>query len=83
MLCRNGGIVGVKSNGRFAEYAAVPSKNVFKISEDISWEMAASIPVSALTVYHALMQSKARFNEFIVIIGASGNIGLFAVQFEI
>jgi NADPH:quinone reductase-like Zn-dependent oxidoreductase len=54
---------------------------VFKISGDISWEMAASIPVSALTVYHALMQSKARFNEFIVIIGAFGNTGLFAVQF--
>jgi NADPH:quinone reductase-like Zn-dependent oxidoreductase len=66
--------------GGFAEYAVIPSRNTFKIGEDMSWETAASIPISALTAYHALVQSKVRSGESVVIIGASGNTGMFAVQ---
>jgi D-arabinose 1-dehydrogenase-like Zn-dependent alcohol dehydrogenase len=33
MLCRNGGIIGVVTNGGFAEYISVPDRNVFKIPE--------------------------------------------------
>jgi len=33
MLCRNGGIIGVVTNGGFAEYISVPERNVFKIPE--------------------------------------------------
>lgn len=81
MLCRNGGIIGIVTNGGFAEYAAVPSKNVFKVDENMSWELAASIPVSALTAYHALVQSRLVWNDLVVVVGASGNTGMFAVQF--
>ncbi|MBV9668700.1 MAG: alcohol dehydrogenase catalytic domain-containing protein, partial [Nitrososphaeraceae archaeon] len=31
MLCRNGGLIGIVTNGGFAEYISVPDKNVFKI----------------------------------------------------
>ena len=41
MLCRNGGKeIGVITNGGFAEYIAVPEKNVFKIPEEMQWEIA-------------------------------------------
>jgi D-arabinose 1-dehydrogenase-like Zn-dependent alcohol dehydrogenase len=33
MLCKNGGIIGVATNGGFAEYISVPDRNVFKIPE--------------------------------------------------
>ena len=42
MLCRNGGLIGVITNGGFAEYIAVPEKNVFKITDNTQWELAAS-----------------------------------------
>jgi NADPH:quinone reductase-like Zn-dependent oxidoreductase len=80
MLCRNGGIMGVITNGGFAEYVAVPEKNVFKLPDDLSWEMAASLPVAALTPYHALKTSELTINEDLVVFGASGNTGMFAVQ---
>ena len=44
------------TNGGFAEYIAVPEKNVFKIPNDIVWELAASLPVTIITPYHALKE---------------------------
>ena len=80
MLCRNGGIVGLVSYGGFAEYVVVPSKNVFKIPDSVSDEVAASLPVGGLTAYHSLKVAEARFNEVLVSVGASGNTGMFVVQ---
>ena len=37
------------TNGGFAEYIALPEKNVFKIPNDMEWELAASLPVSTVT----------------------------------
>ena len=35
MLCTSGGIIGIATNGGFAEYIAIPEKNVFKIPNNI------------------------------------------------
>jgi NADPH:quinone reductase-like Zn-dependent oxidoreductase len=81
MLCRSGGIIGVMTNGGFAEYIAVPEKNVFKIPNDIEWELAASLPVTTITPYHALKEAALKVNETLLIFGASGNTGVMAIQF--
>ena len=80
MLCKNGGLIGVVSNGGFAEYIAVPEKNVFKIPNDMSWDIAASLSVTALTPYHALKEASLRINESLLVFGASGNTGMLAIQ---
>ncbi|XDF45335.1 alcohol dehydrogenase catalytic domain-containing protein [Saccharolobus solfataricus] len=80
MLCRNGGIMSVITNGGWSEYFSVPDKNIFKIPESMSWNVAASLPVAALTSYHSLKELEVGPNDIIVIFGASGNTGLFAVQ---
>jgi NADPH:quinone reductase-like Zn-dependent oxidoreductase len=67
-------------NGGFAEYIAVPERNVFKIPDDIDWDLAASLPVTSLTPYHALKEASLKINEFLVVFGASGNTGMIAVQ---
>jgi D-arabinose 1-dehydrogenase-like Zn-dependent alcohol dehydrogenase len=46
MICRNGGLISVITNGGFAEYVAVHQRNVFKISDDMDWDLAASLPVT-------------------------------------
>jgi NADPH:quinone reductase-like Zn-dependent oxidoreductase len=81
MLCRNGGLLSLVANGGFAEYIAVPEKSTFKIPDEIQWELAASLPVTTLTPYHALKQAALKINEFLVIFGASGNTGMMATQF--
>ena len=69
------------TNGGFAEYIAVPEKNVFKIPNDIEWELAASLPVTTITPYHALKEAAPKVNESLLIFGASGNTGTMAIQF--
>ncbi len=81
MLCRKGGLIGVVTNGGFAEYIAIPEKNAFKIPDDMQWELAASLPVTTLTPYHALKEAALKVNESLVIFGASGNTGMMATQF--
>jgi NADPH:quinone reductase-like Zn-dependent oxidoreductase len=81
MLCKNGGLMSVVSNGGFAEYIAVPEKNVFKIPNDMDWDIAASLSVTALTPFHALKESSLKINESLLVFGASGNTGMLAIQF--
>jgi len=80
MLCRNGGLLSLVANGGFAEYISVPEKSAFKIPDEIQWELAASLPVTTLTPYHALTQAALKINEFLLIFGASGNTGMMATQ---
>src|ERR671910_1614919 len=80
MLCRNGGLIGAITNGGFAEYIAVPERNVFKIPDDMDWDLAASLPVTSLTPYHALKEASLKINEYLLVFGASGSTGMIAVQ---
>jgi NADPH:quinone reductase-like Zn-dependent oxidoreductase len=80
MICRNGGLIGAITNGGFAEYIAVPERNVFKIPDDMDWDLAASLPVTSLTSYHALKEASLKVNEYLLVFGAAGNTGMIAVQ---
>ena len=81
MICRNAGILGVITNGGFADYISAADKNVFKIPDDVQWDVAASLATTTKTPYHALREASLKLNEFLVIFGASGNTGMMAVQF--
>lgn len=81
MLCENGGMIGLSTNGGFAEFVAVPAHNVMKIPDWIGWDLAASLPIAALTPFHALKLVGLGLDDWIVVLGASGNTGQFAVQF--
>lgn len=80
MICRNGGLISVITNGGFAEYIVVPQRNVFKIPDDMDWDLAASLPVTALTPFHALNEARMKINEFLLVFGATGNTGMIATQ---
>ncbi len=80
MICRNGGLIGAITNGGFAEYILVPERNVFRVPDDLNWDIAASLPVTSLTPYHALNEATVKLNEFLLVFGASGSTGMIAVQ---
>ena len=54
---------------------------MFKIPDNIQWDVAATLGTTIKTPYHALRDASLRLNEFLVIFGASGNTGMMAVQF--
>jgi NADPH:quinone reductase-like Zn-dependent oxidoreductase len=79
-LCRNGGRIGIDTNGGWAEYASLEEKYVFKLPEDYSWELASSLTVAGLTAYHSLKEADLKPSQTVVVFGASGNTGMFIVQ---
>jgi len=81
-VCINGGIIGVVTNGGFAEYAVVPARNVVKLPRGVNLEEATTYPVGALTAWHMVVsRAGVKPGELVVIFGATGNVGVYAVQF--
>jgi NADPH:quinone reductase-like Zn-dependent oxidoreductase len=80
-LCGAFRIVGEHTNGGFAEYVAVPAVNAYPIPDDMSFETAASLPISYQTAWRALM-TRARLapGEDVLVIGASGGTAIAAIQ---
>lgn len=62
--------------GAFAEYVAVPADAVARMPEGLSFEEAASIP---LTAYQALDLLEAKPGSSIFISGGSGGLGAMAI----
>lgn len=80
MLCINGGMIGLVTNGGYAEYVKVPEYNIIKIPDELSWEVAASLPVAGLTAFHSIEESGLKADEYLLVFGGSGNTGLFCLQ---
>lgn len=78
-LCENGGLFGVLTSGGFCEKISVPEKMVVKLPDAIADRDAVSLPVGGLTSYHALTLARAQAGERLLVYGASGNTGVFAV----
>jgi NADPH:quinone reductase-like Zn-dependent oxidoreductase len=67
--------------GAFAEYVCVPEKAAALKPANISFEEAAAVPQAAFTALHALRdQGKVQAGKKVLINGASGGVGTFAVQ---
>ncbi|RIJ76829.1 NADPH:quinone oxidoreductase family protein [Nakamurella silvestris] len=67
--------------GGYAERICVPSAMVFPIPDQMDIEHAAAFPVVYGTSYHGLVDRAAlRRGETLLVLGASGGVGLTAVQ---
>jgi 2-desacetyl-2-hydroxyethyl bacteriochlorophyllide A dehydrogenase len=74
------GSLGVPG-GAYAEIAAVPQKVAAVKSTFISFEEAAALPVAALTALQSLRdKANIQRSQSVLINGASGGVGIFAVQ---
>ncbi len=80
-MCRNYGYLGSRQDGGFAEYAAVPAKNLIALPEGVSYEEAAMLEPMAVAV-HAIRRAAAGRADQIVIWGL-GTIGLLVLMFLI
>ena len=69
--------------GAFAEYAIAPERAFRQIAEGMSFEDAATLPHSAVLAVQGLRRRDGRTprpGDKVLIDGASGNVGPFAVQ---
>lgn len=74
-------VVALTHFNAYAEWAAVPSRQVFRIPTGMSFEDAASILVNYLTAYHSMFtMGNLQSGDRILIHGAAGGVGIAAVQ---
>jgi NADPH:quinone reductase-like Zn-dependent oxidoreductase len=67
--------------GAYAEYLAVLERRAYRKPESISFEEAAAIPIAAMTAFVGLRdKGRIEAGEKVLINGASGGVGTFAVQ---
>jgi NADPH:quinone reductase-like Zn-dependent oxidoreductase len=68
-------------HGTCAEFACAPRQTIAPKPASLSFEQAAAIPTSALAALHALRDvGQVRPGQQVLINGASGGVGTFAVQ---
>jgi NADPH:quinone reductase-like Zn-dependent oxidoreductase len=68
--------------GSFAEYVAVPVKDLVRKPASLDFIVAASIPMPALTAWQVVIDTaRASARQTFLIHGASGGVGSFAAQF--
>jgi NADPH:quinone reductase-like Zn-dependent oxidoreductase len=69
------------ARGSYAEYAIAAAEDVVPKPEGLSFELAATVPVGALTAWKALEDGGVKGGQTVAILGAAGGVGMFAVQF--
>ena len=78
---RPGDAVFGTCQGAFAEYASADEKNLAVKPASVTFEEAAAVPVAGLTALQALRdQGRLQAGHRVLIAGAAGGVGSFAVQ---
>jgi NADPH:quinone reductase-like Zn-dependent oxidoreductase len=67
-------------HGAFAEYIAVPQGSLAPKPRNLTFEQAAAVPLAAVTALQCLRAGGIQPGQHVLIIGASGGVGTFAVQ---
>ena len=73
-------VVGLVQVGAWAEKAAVPTRTLAALPDAVSDAQAATLPVAGLTALYALEIGGPLIGRRVLVTGASGGVGRFAVQ---
>jgi NADPH:quinone reductase-like Zn-dependent oxidoreductase len=74
-------VFGWSTTGTLAEYACVPADQLVRTPANLSAGQAAAVPTSALTALQAMRDvAHVRPGHTVLVTGASGGVGTFAVQ---
>ncbi len=74
-------VFGWTDGGSYAEYACAPAANLAPKPANLSFEQAGAVPISGLAALQGLRDvGELRPGQRVLVIGAAGGVGSFAVQ---
>jgi NADPH:quinone reductase-like Zn-dependent oxidoreductase len=70
-----------RCSGAFAEFALMEAREAIPIPANLSWEQAASIPLTFTVVHDMLLeQGRLKAGEWLLVTGISSGVGVAALQ---
>lgn len=77
-----GGVLGEHGNGGLCEFIAADERQLIEIPSNVDFESAAALPIAYGTSHRMLFtRGRIKAGEKILILGASGGVGVSCVQF--
>src|SRR5919197_1474540 len=73
-------VVALVDQAGWAERAAVPANRIAGLPDGVTFAQAATLPVAGLTALRALRLGGMLLGQNVLVTGASGGVGHFAVQ---
>lgn len=79
--CRQFGVIGEHVRGGYAQYIAVPARNVYPLPGKLPFADAAAIPLVYATAWRMIVtQARVRPGEIVLILGIGGGVASAALQ---
>ena len=75
-----GRVVGFLPEGAWAQYVAVPPHALASLPDVVTFAQAATLPVAGLTALYALAKRGELLGRRVLVTGATGGVGDFAIQ---
>ena len=80
-LCVRYQLLGEHLPGTCAEYVVVPAVNAWRVPPDTPWDVAAGLPLAALTAWRMVVTRAAvTANDLVLIWGIGGGVAIMALQ---
>lgn len=80
-LCRFGDILGMRSNGGYAEFVKAPAQSIVPLPPGVSFDDAAAVTLAAPTAWHMLVNRAAlKPGEDVLVLAGGSGIGSAAIQ---
>jgi NADPH:quinone reductase len=73
-------VIGLMARGAWAQLANVPTDWIAELPESVSFEQGATLPVAGITALETLDIGGNPLGRRVLITGASGGVGTFAIQ---
>ena len=80
-LCRNWHLLGETVRGTYAEYVALPLKQLYRLPDGFDYHQAAAAALVYQTAWHSLVKRGClQRGELVLIVGAGGGVNTASVQ---
>jgi len=80
-MCRNWHLLGETVRGTYAEYVALPARQLYKLPVDFDYHKAAAAALVYQTAWHSLVtRGKLQKDETVLIVGAGGGVNTASID---
>ncbi len=80
-MCIRGDILGLASQGAFAEYVVVPASSLVSVPDGVNATKAAAVGLAMITAWHMLIdRAKIRAGETVLVQAGGSGVGSAALQ---